>query len=157
MESRKVDVPVTVNKLHFGHYDRFIVTYTVQVTTDVHYVEGERDIRRDDPKAAAKMREDAIEHAKQKVFDRIVADALKVLDTRANEHGMIVVGSAPRKLVIFPSEKDLEEVTKRERTSTRKPPYNTRTSKVIGKHEEAASVEHRDERGRSTVQSDKST
>jgi len=157
LESRKVDVPVTVNKLHFGHYDRFIVTYTVQVTTDVHYVEGERDIRRDDPKAAAKMREDAIEHAKRKVFDRIVADALKVLDARANEHGMIVVGSAPRKLVIFPSEKELEEVTKRERASARKPAYDTRILKVIGKREEAASVEHRNERSRSTVQSGKPT
>ena len=151
MESRKIDVPVTVNKLHFGHYDRFIVTYTVQVTTDVHYVEGERDIRRDDSKAAAKMREDAIEHAKQKVFDRIVADALKVLDARANEHGMIVVGSALRKLVIFPSEKELEEVTKRERASARKPAVTR-----VGKHEEAASVEHRNERSRSTVQSGKS-
>ena len=152
MSLRKVDVPVTVNKLHFGHYDRFIVTYTVQVTTDVHYVEGERDIRRDDPKAAAKMREDAIEHARQKVFDRIVADALKVLDARANEHGMIVVGSAPRKLVILPSEKELEEVTKRERTSARKPMVTS-----IGKREEATSVEYRDERGRSTAQSGKST
>jgi len=142
-------VPVTVNKLHFGHYDRFIVTYTVQVTTDVHYVEGERDIRRDDPKAAAKMREDAIEHAKRKVFDRIVTDALKVLDARANEHGMIVVGSAQRKLVIFPSEKELEEVTKRERTGIRKP-------QGVGRERAtSASVEHRNERGRSTVQSGK--
>jgi len=152
LESRKVDVPVTVNKLHFGHYDRFIVTYTVQVTTDVHYVEGERDIRRDDPKAAAKMREDAIEHAKQKVFDRIIADALKVLDARANEHGMIAVGSAPRKLVVFPSKEELEEVTKRERASARKP-----TVTPVGKREEVASVEHRNERGRSTVQSGKPT